>query len=108
VLDALSTLDRQRLLRFVCSFAWADLRVGPEEKRYVAALIDRLALGESERLEVAHWLRVPPPPEAVDPIAIPREHRSIFLDAIRGVVEADGCVSPEEREHLALFSALLG
>jgi hypothetical protein len=106
-LEALSSQERSRLLRFVCSFAWADLRVGPEERRYVAGLIERLALGAEERGEVARWLRVPPKPEAVDPTAIPREHRTLFLDAIRGVVEADGRVSPEEREHLALFATLL-
>lgn len=99
--------ERRQLLRFVCSFAWADLRVGPEERRYVASLVERLELGPDEQCEVRRWLRVPPPPESVDPTAVPLEHRQFFLEILEEIVAADGRVSPEERENLALFAALL-
>ena len=34
--------DRLRLLRFVCSFAWADLEVDEAERGFVYKLIDQL------------------------------------------------------------------
>ncbi|MCC6527150.1 MAG: TerB family tellurite resistance protein, partial [Polyangiaceae bacterium] len=35
MLSKLSKTDRMRLMRFVCSFAWADLEVQNEERAYV-------------------------------------------------------------------------
>ena len=107
VWEQLAPEQRRQLLRFVCSFAWADLRVGPEERRYVARLVERLELGPVERRDVRRWLRVPPKPESVDPTSVPLAHRQLFLEAVEGIVAADGRVTPEERESLALFSALL-
>ena len=52
MLDRLSSAERLRLMKFVCSFAWADLEVRPEERRFVARLIDRLGLTPAEEIRV--------------------------------------------------------
>jgi uncharacterized tellurite resistance protein B-like protein len=107
MLDALSQKERMRLIKFVCSFAWADLEIRPEERRFVAELVDRLEFGEEERRRVKGWLRSPPDPDSVDPTMIPQAHRELFIEAARGVVISDGEVSPEEHENLVLFEKLL-
>lgn len=107
MLDRLDTQDRLRLMKFVCSFAWADLEIRPEEREYVAKVVARLDLGSDERKRVEGWLQLPPSPESVDPTLIPREHRVLFIEAVEGVIAADGEISPEERENLGLFKQLL-
>jgi uncharacterized tellurite resistance protein B-like protein len=106
-LSALDPEARLRLLQFVCSFAWADLEVHPDERAFVLRLLRRLGLGEQEEEQVRGWLELPPPPEAVDPMDIPFEHRKVFLAAIDGVIAADGSIAPEERESLRLLEQLL-
>jgi uncharacterized tellurite resistance protein B-like protein len=107
VLDRLETRDRLRLMKFVCSFAWADLEIRPEEREYVAKVMAKLGLSDEERRQVEGWLEVPPSPDSVDPTSIPQEHKLLFLEAVEGVIIADGEISPEERENLGLFKALL-
>ncbi|MCC6522282.1 MAG: TerB family tellurite resistance protein [Polyangiaceae bacterium] len=107
MLSKLSKTDRMRLMRFVCSFAWADLEVQNEERAYVHRMVRKLKLDDSERKQVEEWLTVPPLPEQVDPNSVPREHRLLFLEAVRGVVSADRVLDPEEQESLALFEQLL-
>jgi uncharacterized membrane protein YebE (DUF533 family) len=106
LLDSLSRSERLQLLRFVVSFAWADLSVGPAERAFVEGLLSRLALEAEERVQVAAWLLLPPPPEEVDPNAVPREHRELFVQAAREIIRADGYVTAEERENLALLDQL--
>jgi uncharacterized tellurite resistance protein B-like protein len=108
MLDQLDRRDRLRLMKFVCSFAWADLEIRPEERAFVSRLIRGLELEEAEELQVHQWLDVPPAPDSLDPTTIPAEHRRIFVDAVEGVIAADGQVTPEESEHLELFKALIG
>jgi uncharacterized tellurite resistance protein B-like protein len=98
---------RLLLIKFVCSFAWADLEVRAEERRFVARLVERLELDANERLEVSGWLERPPLPDSIDPMTIPSPHRKSFLAAIEGVVAADGEISDEERESLAVLQDLL-
>ena len=107
MVSKLSRAERMRLMRFVCSFAWADLEVQDEERKFVARLMHRLALDDEERRQVEAWLKVPPPPEEVDPSQVPREHRQLFLDTVRQLVASDRVLDPEERENLALFEQLL-
>lgn len=94
-------------MKFVCSFAWADLEIRPAERAFIGGLIERLALHEEEQAMVRSWLEVPPPVELVDPMLVPREHRQIFLEEIKGVIESDGEISPEERESFEIFEALI-
>jgi uncharacterized tellurite resistance protein B-like protein len=107
MLDDLDASERLQLIKFVCSFAWADLEVSAEERTFVARLVERLDLDARERIEVHGWLERPPLPDSVDPMTIPTAHRQSFLAAIQGVVAADGQISTEERESLAVLRDLL-
>ncbi len=107
MLDQLDRDERLRLMKFVCSFAWADLKIRPEERAFVARMIGRLELDNEERRQVEAWLKMPPSPEDIDPTTIPLAHRKIFLESIEGIITADGEVSAEERENLSLFVQLL-
>ena len=106
-LDALPRDARLSLLRFVCSFAWADLEIQDDEKSFVHDLIARLELSEDEREQAARWLKVPPNPDDVDPTDVPREHRQVFLSTVLGLVQADGVIDPDEVETFALFEQLM-
>ena len=101
-------LDREQklhLMKFVCSFAWADLEVVPAERTFVSRLFKSLELDPADEALVDAWLKVPP---TVDPMAIPVELRPVYLAAIDGVISADGEVAPEEQESLKLLHDLLG
>ena len=106
-MNQLEGRDRMRLMKFVCSFAWADLQVRVGERAFVADLIRRLDLDDEERKQVREWLEVPPSPESVDPMLIPMEHKKVFLDTIEGVIVADGEIAVEERENFELLTELL-
>ena len=108
MLDQLDRRDRLRLVEFVCSFAWADLEVKPEERVFISRLISRLELDEEENLKVQQWLDRPPSLDGLDPMSIPPAHRRIFLEEIEGLIESDGEVSEEERDSLEIFKQLLG
>lgn len=99
--------DRLRLMRFLCSFAWADLEVKKTERALVRKMVKALHLDEDEQAKVKGWLEVPPRPEEVDPAQIPREHRKLFLDAAREMIAVDGEIDPEEKETFSLFEQLL-
>ncbi len=107
MLAELQPEDRQRLMRFVCSFAWADLDVQPEERAFVRRLVERLDLDARERMQVSQWLEVPPRPEEVDPQDVPPDHRRLFLEAARQVVAQDGVISDSEAESFELLEQLL-
>ena len=104
----LTSEDRLRLMKFVCSFVWADLEVNESERKFVTRMAKKLHLDAPESALVQAWLQVPPRAEDVDPTTIPREHRQMFLDTIRDVIAADGEVAEDEWENLALFEQLLG
>lgn len=108
MLDKLDREERLRLMKFVCSFAWADLEVQDEERDFVKRLVERLELDEADRGMVDEWLEVPPRAEEVDPADIPVEHRQLFLDAVRAMIVADGRVDQDEAENLVLLEALVG
>lgn len=103
----LNNEDRLRLVRFLCSFAWADLAVSGSERAYLAKIIDRLELRGRARAEAESWLKVPPPPEDIDPTDIPREHRQVFLTHVLQMMGADGQVDEREVENFQLLERLL-
>ena len=107
MLDSLDRDARLSLMKFVCSFAWADLQVRPEEVGFVARIFRRLGLDDEEWRQVQDWLDVPPAPESIDPTRIPPGHRKLFLEAIEGIIASDDEISPMERENLSLFKQLL-
>ena len=107
MLDSLDREERLRLMRFVCSFAWADLEISVAERQLVQNMVERLELEEDERAQVEEWLEVPPEADEVDPEQIPREHRQLFLDAARIMILSDGSIEEEEAENLVLLEQLL-
>lgn len=103
----LSKEDRLQLMKFVCSFAWADLRVQSSERHVVGKLVKKLKLGTDEKKQVDEWLKVPPPAEEVDPNNVPRAHRELFLETVRELIASDGDIDPAEAENYALFEQLM-
>lgn len=106
--DQLERHERLLLLKFVCAFAWADLEVQDEERSFVRRLVRKLKLAGEERQQVEEWLEHPPRPEEIDPNAVPRRHRQLFLDVARETIASDGEIAPEEAENYELFKQLLG
>jgi hypothetical protein len=106
-MQKLSKQDRLHLMKFVCSFVWADLEVKDTERTFVAKMAKSLKLDADELSKVEGWLRVPPRPEEVDPTRVPKAHRQLFLDSIRDAITSDGEVHKDEWDNLALFEALL-
>ena len=106
-LKKLTREDRMRLMKFICSFAWADLEVRTEERQFVARMIVRLHLDEDEAAQVQRWLDVPPRADEVDPNQIPRAHRKLFLETAREMIGADGEITEEEQETLGLLEQLV-
>ncbi len=94
-------------MKFVCSFAWADLEIRDSERNFVANLVRRLDLGEDEISQVQGWLTTPPDPEEIDPQDVPPEHRKVFLDVMLQMIAADGELDPAETESFNLLSQLL-
>jgi uncharacterized tellurite resistance protein B-like protein len=107
MLSQLTRPERLRLVRFVCSFAWADLEINDAERDFVHDLIRRLDLDESEAAQVEGWLSFPPAPEEVDPMKIPVEHRKVFLDTMLALVASDGELAEAETESFNLLSQLV-
>ncbi len=103
----LDSASRMRLVRFLCTFAWADLDINEAEKAFIRRMLKEMGLDDREQKRVEKWLAVPPLPEEVDPTDIPAEHRQLFLNAILQLVGADGFVDEKEMETLALFEKLL-
>jgi uncharacterized tellurite resistance protein B-like protein len=106
-MNELSKEDRLQLMKFVCSFAWADLDVAKSERSIVHKLVKQLRLNADEAKQVDEWLKVPPPAEEVDPQLVPRAHRELFLKTIRSLIAADGEIAPDEAENYALFASLM-
>ena len=107
MLEELDREDRLQLMRFVCSFAWADLEVNDRERDFILRMVQSLELDAAVREAVAGWLEVPPPADELDPADIPREHRQLFLDAARAMILSDGDVDDVEAENLIILDQLL-
>ncbi|MEM6960632.1 MAG: TerB family tellurite resistance protein [Myxococcota bacterium] len=105
--DTLDSKDRMQLMKFICSFAWADLQVKSSEKAFVSDMVRRLELSGTEQAQVEAWLELPPAADELDPTDIPKAHRQLFLDAARAMILADGSVEQEEAENLALLDLLM-
>ena len=106
-MQRLTKKERLQLLRFVCSFAWADFKIQPDEKEFVIKLMRKLDMPADEAAQVEEWLKLPPVADQVEPTQISRKHREFFLENVRGVIMADGVLAPEEKENLRLFEELV-
>ena len=107
MLDALNREDRLQLMRFVCSFAWADLEIADAELEFIVKMVVRLGLDDEEQEQVAKWLELPPRADDLDPADIPKEHRQLFLDAAKAMIMSDGNVEDVEAENLIILDQLL-
>lgn len=107
MLEGLSPSDRLLLLGFLCAFAWTDLEVTDNERRFVRRILALAELGPDDAQQVEQWLAVAPSPGDVDPKRVPPQHRRVFLDAVRAMVYADGKVDDEERASLDRLRAAL-
>jgi hypothetical protein len=94
-------------MKFVCSFAWADLQIADQERKFVQKMVRKLKLAPDEEKQVQGWLELPPRAEELDPAQIPPAHRKLFLATAREMIAADGEIAEEEQENLALLEALL-
>jgi uncharacterized tellurite resistance protein B-like protein len=99
--------ERMRLMKFVCSFAWADLEVKDSEREFIKRLMKRLDLSSAEKKQVEQWLELPPAADELDPNEVPRAHRQLFVDTARAMIAADGVIDEQERENLRLLEMLL-
>jgi uncharacterized tellurite resistance protein B-like protein len=106
-LGELSREERMLLMRFVCSFAWADARIHPDERALVERYVRKLDLDAAESAQVQAWLERPPPPETVDAALVPMRHRLLFVRAIESMIGVDGEVTPAERSRLIEVARLL-
>ncbi|MEC7526023.1 MAG: TerB family tellurite resistance protein [Myxococcota bacterium] len=107
MLKQLDKEDRLRLMKFVCSFAWADLQIAESEVKMVQKLVRKLKLDDDEKKQVEQWLELPPTAEELDPTQIPQEHRALFLTTVREMIEVDGDIAEEEVENFELLEQLL-
>ncbi|GAB5549539.1 MAG: TerB family tellurite resistance protein [Sandaracinaceae bacterium] len=107
MLKQLDKEERLRLMKFVCSFAWADLQIAESEVKMVQKLVRKLKLDDDERKQVEQWLELPPTAEELDPTQIPQEHRALFLTTVREMIEVDGDIAEEEVENFELLEQLL-
>jgi hypothetical protein len=98
---------KMKLLEFVCSFAWTDLKVQQKERDLVMRIAGRFQLSAAQIRQVEAWLAKPPRADEIDPAEVPKAHRQMFLDAAFLTVSADGKVVPAERDQLAVFADLL-
>ncbi len=94
-------------MKFVCSFAWTDLRIAPQERALVQALTAHYGFEDDDKQQINKWLEVPPTADEVDPLEIPAAHRKLFYEAAKHVIEIDGRAVPGERDTLAVFGELL-
>jgi uncharacterized tellurite resistance protein B-like protein len=94
-------------MAFLCSFAWADLKVREKERAFVRNVAKKFHLDAAQAQQVEDWLAVPPPAELVDPAKIPAEQRQLVLEMARAMISADGDVSQDEEDNLRLLEALL-
>lgn len=108
MLTELTSEEKLRLLRFMCSFAWADLEISTHERRFVLELIQRMGLAAEEADLAVTWLDHPPAEEDLDPSDIPLDHRRLFLEAALEMVSSDGVIDVMEAENFAVFEALMG
>jgi uncharacterized tellurite resistance protein B-like protein len=99
-LRQMSREERMLLMRFICSFAWADAQLREEERALVRRYVGKLGLDRDEQAIVRGWLELPPPRDSVDPKLVPARHRLLFIHALESLVAADGEVAPAERARL--------
>ena len=106
--NALTQVQRERVLRFAVSSAWADLTLDDREVAVLFQIADELELEPAGHRRFVSSLALPPSPEQVDPASLGAEERALCLSLASRVIAADGRKSEEEEAFLALLTELLG
>ncbi len=101
--DELTESDRTELMRFLCSFAWADGEVQPQEKTMLERVLGGLNMSPEARAKVEPWLTAPPDVEGRELKAIDDAKREAFIDFAYEVAAADGEIAADELKHMKMF-----
>jgi uncharacterized tellurite resistance protein B-like protein len=104
MLDQIDRQYRLRLMRFLCSFAWADGKVQEQEKVLVRRFAECLDFDDEAIGNIEAWLKQAPRLEEFDTSGISQAVRVIFVEAIESVILADGKIAAKEH---ALFDRFL-
>ena len=106
----LSTEDRRKLLRLVCSFAWVDHDVDPDERKFILKLIERMDLSELDRRDAIAWLDEQVTAEELAGAVhdVPDAHKRLFVDMARELIKSDNTIADDEAQELALLELLVG
>lgn len=107
MIEELTRDDKLRLIRFVCSFAWADLSVDENERQFVRELVGRIGLDEEAHALAMKWLEHPPTEEELDPYSVPDAHKKLLLEFALEMVAADGRVDRMEVENFMIFESMM-
>ena len=99
--------EKMQIMRFICTFAWADLKVVPSEKLMIERFCNTLQLDENQRKEVNSWTKRPIHPEDIDPFSIPDHLKKYILSAAKAISIVDGDFDEKEAELLELLQNLL-
>lgn len=99
----LTAAERIELMRFLCSFAWADGEVQPQEREVLERVLGGLRLDAEARAKATTWLFTPPDMAGFDFGAIDPDKRQLFIDQAFAIAAAHGGVAPEELRHLKMF-----
>lgn len=106
-MNEISDEHKLTLVRFVCSFAWADLEIADKERDFVRDLVAKLELDEEDTEQAFRWLDQPPREDELDPFDIPIEHARLFLSTVVEMVGADDILDRMEIETYQLFEELI-
>ena len=101
--DELTESERIELMRFLCSFAWADGEVQPQEKIVLEQVLGGLNMSPEARAEVEPWLTTPPDVEGRELETIDDAKRAAFIDFAYEVAAADGQIAADELKHMKMF-----
>lgn len=101
--DGLTEAERVDLVRFLCSFAWADGEVQAQERTVLERVLGGVGLSAEARAKAAAWLLAPPDMDGFDFAAIGADKRALFIDEAFEVAAADEALAAEEVRHLQMF-----
>ena len=102
----LSSDEKLQIMRFICAFAWADLKVVNAEKKLIARFSDILDLSPKEREAVNGWIAHPPRPEEIDPYEISPHLKETILSAAQAVSMIDGHFDAKEADLIDILQNL--
>lgn len=98
--------EKLQIMRFVCAFAWADLKIHEAERALINRFIDALEINEEGKIAVEDMMKRPPRPEDIDPYDLAPELRETVIQAAEAMTVTDGEISPREKELMKLLRDL--